>query len=30
MGRAQRVVGKVAGAIFILAGVNDTPTYWFL
>lgn len=30
MGRVQRVVGKVAGAIFILAGVNDTLTYWFL
>lgn len=30
MGRVQRVVGKVAGAVFILAGVNDTLTYWFL
>ncbi|MBI2461819.1 MAG: sulfite exporter TauE/SafE family protein, partial [Candidatus Rokubacteria bacterium] len=30
MGRLQRVVGKVAGVIFILAGVNDTLTYWFL
>ena len=29
-GRVQRIVGKVAGAVFILAGVNDTLTYWFL
>lgn len=30
MGWVQRIVGKVAGAVFILAGVNDTMTYWFL
>jgi len=29
-GRVQRIVGKVAGAVFIVAGVNDTLTYWFL
>lgn len=28
--RSHRLVGRAAGAIFILAGVNDTLTYWAL
>jgi cytochrome c-type biogenesis protein len=28
--RSQRRVSQVSGAIFILAGINDTLTYWFI
>lgn len=28
--RAQRRISQVSGAIFILAGLNDTLTYWFI
>lgn len=28
--RSQRKITQIAGAIFILAGINDTLTYWFL
>jgi cytochrome c-type biogenesis protein len=28
--RSQRRIGQVSGAIFILAGINDTLTYWFI
>ena len=30
LSRPHSTVKKVAGAIFILAGINDTLTYWFL
>ncbi len=30
LSRGHSSVKKVAGAIFILAGINDTLTYWFL
>jgi hypothetical protein len=28
--RSQQRIGQVSGAIFILAGINDTLTYWFI
>jgi sulfite exporter TauE/SafE len=28
--RSHRLVGRVAGAVFLLAGINDTLTYWAL
>ena len=28
--RSQRRISQVSGAIFILAGINDTLTYWFI
>lgn len=28
--RSQRMISQIAGAIFILAGINDTLTYWFI
>ncbi len=28
--RSRRRISQVSGAIFILAGINDTLTYWFL
>jgi hypothetical protein len=30
LGRASRLLGRVAGAVFVLAGLNDTLTYWAL
>jgi len=28
--RSRRLVGRIAGAVFVLAGINDTLTYWAL
>lgn len=28
--RSNRLAGRVAGAVFVLAGINDTLTYWAL
>ena len=28
--RSHRLVGRIAGAVFVLAGINDTLTYWAL
>ena len=30
LGRASRILTRVAGAVFVLAGLNDTLTYWAL
>ena len=30
VGGMHRVAARIAGAVFILAGLNDTLTYWFL
>jgi cytochrome c-type biogenesis protein len=30
LGRGQRIVGIVAGALLVLAGLHDTAVYWFL
>jgi hypothetical protein len=28
--RSHRMVSRVAGVVFIVAGINDTLTYWVL
>lgn len=28
--RSQRMIARIAGAVFILAGINDTLTYWLI
>lgn len=28
--RSHRLIGRIAGAVFILAGIHDTLTYWML
>jgi cytochrome c biogenesis protein CcdA len=30
LSRYQRRISQVSGAVFILAGVNDTLTYWLI
>ncbi|HVQ77131.1 MAG TPA: hypothetical protein VMT79_16520 [Candidatus Binatia bacterium] len=30
MARAHRVIGRVAGSVFVLAGLHDTFVYWWL
>jgi hypothetical protein len=30
LGRLNPWIGRAAGAIFLLAGINDTLLYWFL
>lgn len=27
---SQRMISRIAGVVFVLAGINDTLTYWFI